>query len=183
MTSPHSVHPRRCGEHSIYACITFIAFGSSPQVRGTLVPFHNEYIKQRFIPAGAGNTNSFDLAIVDPPVHPRRCGEHISPFVRIFPKNGSSPQVRGTRYQHYLMLYSIRFIPAGAGNTFAGCEDLTKSPVHPRRCGEHWGQMHQYILAHGSSPQVRGTRIVEANGKLLIRFIPAGAGNTGEVPG
>ena len=52
--------------------------------------------------------------------------------------NGSSPQVRGTQAHNHRLYQSNRFIPAGAGNTQIQHFLVLTSPVHPRRCGEHW---------------------------------------------
>ena len=68
------VHPRRCGEHFKNPPRRSSRTGSSPQVRGTQFPSRQQRKTRRFIPAGAGNT-----PLPCPlPVHPRRCGEHLS---------------------------------------------------------------------------------------------------------
>ena len=51
-------------------------------------------------------------------------------------------------------------------------------PVHPRRHGEHL-ECRQWQQGYaGSSPQARGTPDTHLQGCLLVRFIPAGTGNT-----
>ena len=50
--------------------------------------------------------------------------------------------------------------------------------VHPRLCGEHIGTPNGRATHAGSSPPVRGTRIVTALRPFIERFIPACAGNT-----
>ena len=52
-----SVHPRRCGEHGCCMSEGMKQFGSSPQVRGTRIGKARLALRQRFIPAGAGNTS------------------------------------------------------------------------------------------------------------------------------
>ncbi len=51
-----TVHPRGCGEHFISGCWSNHVDGSSPRVRGTRRENKNSTKKERFIPAGAGNT-------------------------------------------------------------------------------------------------------------------------------
>ena len=51
------------------------------------------------------------------PVHPRPRGEHLrSPITRVT-SFGSSPPARGTLGDSLVILVSLRFIPARAGNT------------------------------------------------------------------
>ena len=152
------VHPRRCGEHFSVAAVARSPVGSSPQVRGTPLGALLVGIRNRFIPAGAGNTLPDRPATGRRAVHPRRCGEHPK-AVRVFSSSdGSSPQVRGTRARSTLATEYPRFIPAGAGNTFLPLDTLTHR--------------------HGSSPQVRGTPRCHRWRNARMRFIPAGAGNT-----
>ena len=122
---------------------------------------YNSSPKVRFIPAGAGNTRKSFVYSLPTPVHPRRCGEHRSDFRVFSSANGSSPQVRGTRFHVTVSHLLIRFIPAGAGNT---------SLLTAGRCSEN-----------GSSPQVRGTPPIKSCASMGFRFIPAGAGNTGRI--
>ena len=48
-------HPRRCGEHSRELNLVHDQTGSSPQVRGTLLPVRPRGLQRGLIPAGAGN--------------------------------------------------------------------------------------------------------------------------------
>ncbi len=72
----------------------------------------------------------------------------------------------------------VRFIPAGAGNTISGERSPVSLSVYPRWRGEHkfTGSNPQLIL--GLSPLARGTLKRVLCGAVVIRFIPAGAGNT-----
>ncbi len=74
-----------------------------------------------------------------------------------------------------------RFIPAGAGNTRAGCRRRSPSPVHPRWRGEHPIVLWNNAELHGSSPLARGTQHGAGGHAQQARFIPAGAGNTSAV--
>ena len=91
--------------------------------------------------------------------------------------NGSSPPVRGTlpwRRRRRLR----RFIPACAGNTLMTPQCLCPMPVHPRLCGEHLVMSSVDAWMDGSSPPVRGTRLLDQELRSKLRFIPACAGNT-----
>ena len=112
----------------------------------------------RFIPAGAGNTIDIRGDWEIQAVHPRRCGEHTLVEFPIGVTGGSSPQVRGTHEILTITTTSIRFIPAGAGNTTPFGYARYFEPVHPRRCGEHSLGLIAPMCHSGSSPQVRGTR-------------------------
>ena len=90
------VHPRACGEHLCEPFNVFLADGSSPRVRGTLIIKERIYEDPRFIPARAGNTLHALENSAFQTVHPRACGEHIAPMANILIASGSSPRVRGT---------------------------------------------------------------------------------------
>jgi len=73
--SPVSVHPRPCGEQ-IGAFVGKIRTGgSSPPVRGTGLAVLVQMLRNRFIPARAGNRVSSPGAPALTTVHPRPCGE------------------------------------------------------------------------------------------------------------
>ena len=115
---------------------------------------------------------------MDSPVHPRRGGEHTGNRGNIKPSAGSSPQRRGTRGNRALLPRARRFIPAEAGNTHAPRSGPRRSPVHPRRGGEHNHRGTSNTDDPGSSPQRRGTPSSSAARPPAFRFIPAEAGNT-----
>ena len=96
---------------------------------------------------------------------------------------GSSPRVRGTHGHIPLQNAMDWFIPAGAGNTSANIPPSGLNPVHPRGCGEHCLSWRKPPSDHGSSPRVRGTPGQRRSIRPADRFIPAGAGNTGECGG
>ncbi len=152
-----AVHPRGCGELIITAQQKALINGSSPRVRGTpnnINPIIND---NRFIPAGAGN--SFDVifnktAIA---VHPRGCGELCNNARLACRAGGSSPRVRGTLITTRNIVVVARFIPAGAGNSYAYEGRKQCRPVHPRGCGELSCDSGICLFINGSSPRVRGT--------------------------
>ena len=132
-----TVHPRACGEHSPPGDRYATTAGSSPRMRGTQEePPGNNY-RKRFIPAHAGNTSLTSAAPSSVAVHPRACGEH--PACRLMPiwRGGSSPRMRGTRYDRPPRISTLT--------------------VHPRACGEHSCGLRVRWWRVGSSPRMRGT--------------------------
>ena len=115
-TRPHPVHPRTCGERRTRATCSDGCGGSSPHVRGTADSLAVFLLKQRFIPARAGNGRSRSTDVLSRSVHPRTCGERSGAFIDYAAEFGSSPHVRGTvRHMTFAELLE-RFIPARAGN-------------------------------------------------------------------
>ena len=111
--------------------------GLSPLARGTRFVAHFCSIFLRFIPAGAGNTLSQQFSIYKQPVYPRWRGEHI-PLTEISEKiTGLSPLARGTPVNRCVAVHVVRFIPAGAGNTYNLFLHHCTSSVYPRWRGEH----------------------------------------------
>ena len=91
---------------------------------------------------------------------------------------GSSPRVRGTPALLRHGRSQRRFIPACAGNTGKLATAARPRAVHPRVCGEHFGDAADAAAQGGSSPRVRGTPKVDRIVDATPRFIPACAGNT-----
>ena len=72
----------------------------------------------------------------------------------------------------------MRLIPARAGNTVPfGCRVLGGS-AHPRSRGEHIYPVADEVAYAGSSPLARGTLRARWSSCLVVRLIPARAGNT-----
>ena len=173
-----SVHPRVCWEHHLrYGAIGF-GVGSSPRLRGTLVPHVSLSPRRRFIPASAGNTCGQPERAKNEPVHPRVCGEHLRKKPSELSSIGSSPRLRGTPVKYRVELHVNRFIPASAGNTASWGISGPMSAVHPLVCGEHLSLSWRGRLINGSSPRLRGTLLTDIFSRSLNRFIPASAGNT-----
>jgi len=157
--------------------------GSSPRLRGTLLCAAVVSGARRFIPAPAGNTGAAQHAGRYHAVHPRACGEHVPDEVSTMPGAGSSPRLRGTPSQRYVPPLAWRFIPAPAGNTGSTEANAAQNQVHPRACGEHSATTKGGLPADGSSPRLRGTRLVDPTFSARSRFIPAPAGNTATLAG
>ena len=131
-----SVHPRVCGEQGSTWWQRAWCLGSSPRVRGTVAPVQRIGSLIRFIPACAGNRWRSPTHRSRPAVHPRVCGEQALGAHQRISGYGSSPRVRGTVFDYARDGFSIRFIPACAGNRVLARFGVLDVSVHPRVCGE-----------------------------------------------
>ncbi len=152
--------------------------GLSPLARGTQFLAILCIFFFRFIPAGAGNTLS--CAKITPffTVYPRWRGEHKTEDKSIPWEDGLSPLARGTPDARTVKTLFTRFIPAGAGNTFATLCVAKEMAVYPRWRGEHVRLRTLINGYYGLSPLARGTQGGSNAVIMPPRFIPAGAGNT-----
>ena len=172
------VYPRWRGEHAQASINSRAMSGLSPLARGTLSLRSGRRLRNRFIPAGAGNTVFRTSRGLLGPVYPRWRGEHLLWRWRTEYRCGLSPLARGT-----LILVAHadpvpRFIPAGAGNTIRTLPMILLKAVYPRWRGEHTIVRFNNNDRSGLSPLARGTLPAGAAYRALCRFIPAGAGNT-----
>jgi len=111
-----AVHPRACGEPTMAGRRSPGTNGSSPRLRGTPVRRMRRRIRDRFIPAPAGNPLPRRRGRARGPVHPRACGEPDYIEAVHFAQVGSSPRLRGTHLGSSDRGSGDRFIPAPAGN-------------------------------------------------------------------
>ncbi len=116
-TGQPSVYPRWRGEHVLIAVVTVGICGLSPLARGTLSLRSGRRLRNRFIPAGAGNTTRWRCVSGAMSVYPRWRGEHWSNRTLCGDRTGLSPLARGTPAYYSRDERVWRFIPAGAGNT------------------------------------------------------------------
>ena len=86
--------------------------------------------------------------------------------------------MRGKPGVKSLRIGETRLIPAGAGKTPKINYAMCCVTAHPRRCGENPGILTGIGVAAGSSPQVRGKLVADADTATKRRLIPAGAGKT-----
>ena len=152
--------------------------GSSPRMRGTHALALAEGARTGIIPAHAGNTASLPSCPWCRGDHPRACGEHyvdsaINPVYA-----GSSPRMRGTRFERGVDGVHGGIIPAHAGNTRITANRVTCVRDHPRACGEHIYANNVTQQNRGSSPRMRGTPAAGVAVVLWGGIIPAHAGNT-----
>jgi hypothetical protein len=111
-------------------------------------------------------------------VYPRWRGELDRTASVVSSGSGLSPLARGTHVNTILYRLSVRFIPAGAGNTLFVARRLMSISVYPRWRGEHAVQNFLKRFNCGLSPLARGTHRPRTTIRANRRFIPAGAGNT-----
>ena len=173
-----SVYPRWRGEHTSNTTVSASATGLSPLARGThSAEFQTAYFR-RFIPAGAGNTSCALVPRSHQAVYPRWRGEHMMSGSGIRWSYGLSPLARGTLCPAETRRRRSRFIPAGAGNTRHRRHPSKHRSVYPRWRGEHTTAGQASVNLAGLSPLARGTHMSFGMVSDLMRFIPAGAGNT-----
>ena len=110
-------------------------------------------------------------------VHPRGRGKHKRGIENLTVVGGSSPRARETFGKTASGNYELRFIPAGAGNIFPFVPRLRGDAVHPRGRGKHSCAAVVELFAFGSSPRARETSELFIIVPVIVRFIPAGAGN------
>ncbi len=90
------VYPRWRGEHKSQVIVDFTLNVLSPLARGTHVSHLTAADFERFIPAGAGNTDTVWQGSVMAAVYPRWRGEHGSGCCFLKSQIGLSPLARGT---------------------------------------------------------------------------------------
>ena len=110
--------------------------------------------------------------------HPRACGANYAANPSPPARTGSSPRVRGKRVVRVPGRLPARIIPARAGQTARRCRAAPERPDHPRACGANYAANPSPPARTGSSPRVRGKRVVRVPGRLPARIIPARAGQT-----
>ena len=173
-----AVHPRMRGEHTPVVHVAGVGTGPSPHARGTLLRCARRLRKARSIPACAGNTFSAARRSNAITVHPRMRGEHGVAFRMLRGVGGPSPHARGTRRRVRAGLAQARSIPACAGNTSAPAGSFSTKAVHPRMRGEHRIRARGDTPNAGPSPHARGTPFRQGVLAVVVRSIPACAGNT-----
>ena len=133
----------------------------------------------RSIPAYAGKTVCRGLGREPNQEHPRVCGENLSTLDQAGNGQGTSPRMRGKRFNPRTLWDGPRNIPAHAGKTLQPAHFVGRTQEHPRACGENRAPTHAWGSSSGTSPRMRGkprTRFCE---EILKRNIPAHAGKTG----
>ena len=172
-----TAHPRSRGEHQKALGDTATVDGSSPLARGTSLRKHPAVIRDRLIPARAGNIRAGRVLDLRSAAHPRSRGEHVAAALATVPTGGSSPLARGTCESFCNSSIFSRLIPARAGNIPQQKDRQIMFTAHPRSRGEHQAVLLLFLGVFGSSPLARGTCPVWAVPDVRPRLIPARAGN------
>ena len=174
-----TVHPHACGEHTAYCRCHTGGNGSSPRLWGTYCLLSVSYRRKRFIPTPVGNITTRFFFMVETPVHPHACGEHMISGHQKKDTIGSSPRLWGTSVNVNDNPCSIRFIPTPVGNIVVFSQTLNVASVHPHACGEHSPDNRRTYLYRGSSPRLWGTFFCSFQQAAVRRFIPTPVGNIG----
>ena len=154
-----TVHPRVCGEPSMWHGEQRARTGPSPRVRGTRGVAAQRDAQPGSIPACAGNPVSMTVSDGSARVHPRVCGEPAHRLARPPRDDGPSPRVRGTPRRGLRPHAAVGSIPACAGNPAGGPRTGGHTKVHPRVCGEPRPDRRGEHMRCGPSPRVRGTPV------------------------
>ncbi len=162
------VYPRWRGELGTCLIICVATVGLSPLARGTLPLVSCRPRKNRFIPAGAGNSNSYTDKSSKQTVYPRWRGELTNAAHQGVSSSGLSPLARGTRCCLYRTLRESRFIPAGAGNSRARGDSGRACTVYPRWRGEL--TKHNLLLIIDFLSQSQSTNLTETH-KQHIHYV------------
>ena len=133
------------------------------------------------IPALAGNTCCGSAGRCSRGDHPRSRGEYQPHRTAPSLISGSSPLSRGIPAMGRSLLFTLRIIPALAGNTTGGLARSVRKQDHPRSRGEYLGVFRLSSPARGSSPLSRGILAYVKHTVVHAGIIPALAGNTGAV--
>ena len=174
-------HPRVFGEYALTERRVSRDQGSSPRVRGIRCRSTVGSLLQGIIPACSGNTNPCLLGILGAWDHPRVFGEYLADHTTASCTMGSSPRVRGIPTETRPGKQRYRIIPACSGNTGVGSTFNASHTDHPRVFGEYVAGIHFRLAVGGSSPRVRGIRLLVEVGRRPKRTIPACSGNTNPV--
>ena len=171
-----TVYPRVCGGTCDARPARPQRNGLSPRVRGNRLPQKAEPAAAGSIPACAGEPLASAPHQRTPQVYPRVCGGTLDEGEVDARITGLSPRVRGNLADAIAHYRQPRSIPACAGEPAVTAPAWHSHRVYPRVCG---GTM----LANmgipglvGLSPRVRGNLIGSTSLGVVVRSIPACAG-------
>ena len=150
-------------------------------MRGKPGALNVPHSSSRIIPAHAGQTLRCCCRRCDIPDHPRACGANNPDCDRVVQDAGSSPRMRGKHFHEVRVFDLGRIIPAHAGQTGFWVNTSMSPPDHPRACGANSASDWVEAWRTGSSPRMRGKRLIEVMKEGDDRIIPAHAGQTTEL--
>ena len=147
-------------------------------MRGKLPWFARRLRAMRIIPAHAGQTRVRTGRKSRDPDHPRTCGANVRYDNELNQVSGSSPHMRGKRRWVSERSWCLRIIPAHAGQTTGPSNRPGARTDHPRTCGANLLGSLKVRHEGGSSPHMRGKQMRCCPGHVVLRIIPAHAGQT-----
>ena len=129
------VYPRACGATIKEIVAELQVRGLSPRMRGNLLMAIPHILRQRSIPAHAGQPTTSKPEKVQGWVYPRACGATLRGAARLGTWRGLSPRMRGNLYYEGRGFVLTRSIPAHAGQPSRSFTVSGRSKVYPRACG------------------------------------------------
>ena len=172
----HRVYPRVCGGTREAQDGANLASGLSPRVRGNRYLLPKSTIRQRSIPACAGEPASVKANRCQGMVYPRVCGgTHAVNHLRRR-RPGLSPRVRGNPALCGCPAGGNRSIPACAGEPRVALPAERTDWVYPRVCGGTGARGAVLMDWRGLSPRVRGNPHHPPDHPRIPGSIPACAG-------
>ena len=133
----YRAHPRAYGENRQAGVPGSGAFGSSPRIRGKLLPADDVVVVTGLIPAHTGKTVIGVTAWMTLRAHPRAYGENQGEEYKDICAWGSSPRIRGKLNSAPVQNTPTGLIPAHTGKTCAHRECKSLRRAHPRAYGEN----------------------------------------------
>ena len=173
---PFWVYPRPRGGTRLRVALHALHAGLSPPTRGNRVSHRRGGVRQRSIPAHAGEPTSTPTARISLWVYPRPRGgtQHLQRDGR--QRLGLSPPTRGNRLSSRRSRCPRGSIPAHAGEPRSKKLGLTSPKVYPRPRGGTGGFAAMGAGFAGLSPPTRGNLPVVNFARLDVGSIPAHAG-------
>jgi len=170
------VYPRVCGGADPRREEILMKSGLSPRVRGSPRDQAIRVIRQRSIPACAGEPQADGKPATALGVYPRVCGGALSDSSGHLNHSGLSPRVRGSRLLVVGKGLGQGSIPACAGEPRRIARMAACSWVYPRVCGGAGAPFSFRIMNSGLSPRVRGSLLFLGDVDRGGGSIPACAG-------
>ena len=131
-------HPRSRGENDARVGGLAGVAGSSPLMRGKLLPEDTPLGVPGLIPAHAGKTARRRRTLCSRRAHPRSCGDNFRDTLMPALWSGSSPLTQGKRCMILPTDRPVRLIPAHAGKTRLSVISPLILRAHPRSRGENF---------------------------------------------
>ena len=171
-----TVYPRVGGGTNATSAELFLVVGLSPRGRGNRGKPPVLAVRERSIPAWAGEPSTGPAPESTPPVYPRVGGGTRSTRTRLSSSSGLSPRGRGNPLSSGNRIPGHRSIPAWAGEPGSRTRTHTRSKVYPRvgggtSCLTSWS-----ASASGLSPRGRGNPTRKRRKGPCGGSIPAWAG-------
>ena len=132
--------------------------------------------RQGSIPASAGQARRDDRSRYGGGVHPRERGGSVGEGQSVQRVAGPSPRARGKLDHATLEIPDAGSIPASAGEASAADSRTGHRRVHPRERGGSLSRKSTITEKSGPSPRARGKLIRQRDRAVLVRSIPASAG-------